>query len=56
MKILVTGASGFIGRHVARMLVERGDDVRATVVPGEERSYLEGLGVETVVCDVRDLV
>ncbi len=56
MKILVTGASGFIGRHVARMLVERGDEVRATVVPGEERSYLEGLGVETVVCDVRDLV
>jgi dihydroflavonol-4-reductase len=56
MKVLVTGASGFIGRHVARMLVERGDSVRAAVVPGEDRSYLESQGIETVVCDVRDLV
>jgi len=56
MKVLVTGASGFIGRHVSQLLVARGDRVRATVVPGEDRSWLESQGVETVVCDVRDLV
>ena len=56
MKVLVTGASGFIGRHVARSLIARGDRVRATVVPGEDRSWLESQGVEPVVCDVRDLV
>ena len=27
MKILLTGAAGFIGLHVARLLLERGDEV-----------------------------
>ena len=27
MKILVTGAAGFIGMHVAKILLSRGDEV-----------------------------
>ena len=37
MKVLVTGATGFIGNHVARMCLEQGDDVRVMVMPGEEK-------------------
>ncbi len=48
---LVTGASGFLGWHVARVLVERGHRVRALVRPG---SRVEGLDVETVTGDLRD--
>src|SRR3954453_10569213 len=39
---LVTGATGFVGSHVARALVARGDDVRVTV---RATSRLEPLNV-----------
>jgi len=48
---LVTGASGFIGWHVARKLLERGHSVRALVRP---TSKLRELEVETVTGDLRD--
>jgi dihydroflavonol-4-reductase len=48
---LVTGASGFIGWHVARLLAERGQKVRALVRP---TSRLRELEVEPVVGDLRD--
>jgi nucleoside-diphosphate-sugar epimerase len=35
MKVFLTGASGFIGSHVARLLVNRGYDVLALVLPNE---------------------
>ena len=38
--ILVTGASGFLGWHVARVLIERGQSVRALVRPGSRVSDL----------------
>jgi len=41
MRILVTGASGFIGQHVARALLDGGHDVTAT---GRSASALESLG------------
>jgi dihydroflavonol-4-reductase len=49
--ILVTGASGFLGWHVARVLVERGYSVRALVRPG---SHVAELPVEKVTGDLRD--
>src|SRR3982751_4970537 len=49
---LVTGASGFLGWHIARLLLERGRAVRALVRTG---SRVAELGVETVTGDLRDL-
>jgi dihydroflavonol-4-reductase len=51
---LVTGATGFIGSHVARLLVERGDNVRVTVRPSSLRDNLTGLDVQYAECDVLD--
>jgi dihydroflavonol-4-reductase len=48
---LVTGASGFVGWHVARLLLERGHRVRALVRP---TSAVPELDVERVVGDLRD--
>ncbi|MGA8595686.1 MAG: hopanoid-associated sugar epimerase [Bryobacteraceae bacterium] len=49
--ILVTGASGFLGWHVARLLVERGYKVRALCRPSSQIRELEA---ERVVGDLRD--
>lgn len=49
---LVTGASGFLGWHVARLLVERGHRVRALCRPA---SQLRELDVERVSGDLRDV-
>ncbi|HUI82433.1 MAG TPA: hopanoid-associated sugar epimerase [Bryobacteraceae bacterium] len=48
---LVTGASGFLGWHVARVLLERGYEVRTLVRPG---SQVTGLDTEPVIGDLRD--
>jgi dihydroflavonol-4-reductase len=50
----VTGATGLVGSHVARLLVERGDRVRVTVRERSRLDNLEGLDVETVSGDVLD--
>lgn len=51
---LVTGASGFVGYHVARRLCERGEPVRVLVRPESSRRFLKSLGVEFCEGDVRD--
>jgi dihydroflavonol-4-reductase len=51
---LVTGGSGFIGSHVIRKLVERGERVRALVRPGSSLANLQGLAVEIVRGDLRE--
>ena len=47
-KVLITGATGFIGNHVARMCAAQGDTIRAMVMPGEDRSPLDGMEVEFI--------
>jgi len=54
MKVLVTGATGFIGNHVTRLCLERGDQVRVMVLPGEDRSPLDGFDVEFVEGNLLD--
>jgi len=54
MLILVTGATGFVGSHVARLLAERGDRVRVLVRPTSRLKALEGVRVEPVEGDLRD--
>ncbi len=49
MKVLVTGAAGFLGGHLVDMLVERGDEVRAMVRPVENADYLRTLSNVEVV-------
>jgi dihydroflavonol-4-reductase len=53
-RTLITGATGFIGSHVARLLVQRGDELRATVRPESSLDALEGLELSTVRADIRD--
>jgi dihydroflavonol-4-reductase len=56
MITLVTGATGFLGSHVARQLVARGEDnqVRVLVRPSSDLRALAGLPAERVTGDLRD--
>ncbi len=54
MKILITGASGFLGGHMAEMFVEAGHHVRAFVRRTSRTELLERLGLEMVRGDLKD--
>jgi nucleoside-diphosphate-sugar epimerase len=54
MKSLVTGATGFIGSHLAQALVAAGDEVRALVRPTSDTRRLAALPVELCVGDLTD--
>jgi dihydroflavonol-4-reductase len=54
MLILVTGATGFLGSHVARVLAEQGANLRLLVRPTSNLKNLEGLKAETATGDLRD--
>jgi nucleoside-diphosphate-sugar epimerase len=52
--VLVTGATGFVGSHVAEALARRGDAVRALARAGADTAFLERLGVTIVRGDLSD--
>jgi dihydroflavonol-4-reductase len=54
MLAFVTGATGFLGSHVARVLEEQGADLRLLVRSGSNQANLEALKAERVVGDLRD--
>jgi nucleoside-diphosphate-sugar epimerase len=54
MKVLVTGATGLLGSHLLQALQQRGEDIRALVLPAENAEKLITQGVEVVRGDVTD--
>jgi len=54
MTTLVTGAAGFLGSHVARQLVARGEDVRVLVRASSSNRAISDLSLEYVTGDLRD--
>lgn len=54
-KVLITGATGFIGQHIVKANVAKGNRVRALVLPGDAgEAGLKAQGVEVVNGDIRD--
>ncbi len=51
---LVMGASGFLGSHVTRQLVERGDDVRVWVRPSSSTRAFEEFPVQRCLGELHD--
>ncbi len=52
--VLVTGATGLAGANIARLLLERGDAVRALARDGADTDPLVDLGVDVVTGDITD--
>lgn len=54
MKVFVTGATGFLGSHVARVLAACGADLRLLVRPSSRTENIEELEAERVLGDLRE--
>lgn len=54
MLVLVTGATGFLGSHVARALIEEGAELRLLVRLNSDLRNIADLNAERVIGDLRD--
>ena len=54
MKVFVTGATGFLGSHVACVLAEQGAELRLLLRPTSDLRNIEDLKADRVVGDLRD--
>jgi dihydroflavonol-4-reductase len=54
MLAFVTGATGFLGSHVARVLAEQGAELRLLVRPTSDLRNVDGLDADRFVGDLRD--
>jgi len=54
LKAFVTGATGFLGSHVARVLADQGADLRLLVRSTSNLKNLTGLKADTATGDLRD--
>src|SRR6202167_6583595 len=54
MLAFVTGATGFLGSHVARVLAEQGADLRLLVRASSDLRNIEGLNADRVIGDLLD--
>ena len=54
MKVLVTGGTGFIGKHLVRELTKRDYDVVCLVRKTSRTEILDAMGVRYLICDMTD--
>jgi dihydroflavonol-4-reductase len=52
----VTGATGFVGSRVVRLLLQRGDRIRILARNSSRKANVEGLGCEIVIGDLKDMM
>ena len=55
MRVMVTGATGFVGSHLVEALRQRGDDITALARSSRKAEPLTALGVSVIAGDLHDL-